>query len=439
MMGRFKFWRSLCMAGALVLIIGAGWAAAGPYSIDFLINPYHPDVFDSWLFGINNQGQATGYTVTKNAANHFVQNAVIYRAGVTQVLATGAPGGLGTSGLAINEGGDVVGNANNQMIFFAAGGATSFIGSPGFDFPTFRGLNNPGDVVINDFPADLYYDAERFAVWHAGTSQRIAALDSLYPYTLPPDPNDFNSGPSTANYSRRVTGLNDAGQFAASVSTLANFPNDPNDPNDDTFTEDYAYAYVFNGHDGASLLQPPTPGDEIDPITIDATGTVLGWAGDHLALWDLDGAVEAVLPDPTTPLKHTGGFGYSSVARNGLGRIVGVTTASGVEFYDPVSNTWTDITGSINGLGIGTFSSIQGFNDLGQFVGLVRPPTGGGVFGYVVSPVPEPSSLAICGVALVIAAAARHRKTGHAKCAAIENALGNLHQSTKGRCDDKTA
>ena len=81
-----------------------------------------------------------------------------------------------------------------------------------------------------------------------------------------------------------------------------------------------------------------------------------------------------------------------------------MTTGGGVELYDPTTNAWTDITPSIAGLGTGTFSTIQGFNDTGQFVGLVQPPQGGGVFGYVVSPVPEPSSLLLaivaCGGAL---------------------------------------
>ena len=97
--------------------------------------------------------------------------------------------------------------------------------------------------------------------------------------------------------------------------------------------------------------------------------------------------------------------------RNNLGQVVAVTLAGGVLFYDPVSTAWTDLTPSINGLGTGTFSTIQGFNDLGQFVGLVRPPQGGGVFGYVVSPVPEPATVTLCLMAFVIAGAFT-RRTG---------------------------
>jgi hypothetical protein len=111
--------------------------------------------------------------------------------------------------------------------------------------------------------------------------------------------------------------------------------------------------------------------------------------------------------------------GYPSVQRNYLGQIVGVTVAGGVQLYDPVANAWSDVTPSINGLGTGTFSTIQGFNDVGQFVGLVRPPQGGGVFGYVVSPVPEPSSLAICMAGLVFAAAVRRRNVCDARRSAV--------------------
>jgi hypothetical protein len=430
----------MCGLGVLLIhLAGTQCAIASQYTIDILINPYHPEIFDSWLFGINNQGQTTGYTVTRNAANHFVQNVVTYRAGNTQTLFTGATGGLSTSGLAINEGGDVVGNASDQLTFFPAGGGATPIAVPGFDFfPAVHGLNSSGSVLVNDYPSEQYNNAERFAIWNSGVSSRITAIESLYPYTLPPDPNDFNSGPSTSSFSRQITGLNNAGQFAASVEAIASDPHDPNDPNDDTFTEQYAHAYVFNGHGGFNYLQPPTPVDEIDPIAIDAAGSILGWAGDHLAIWGLDGAVKSVLPDPGTTLKHIGGFGYSSVAWNGLGQIVGVTTASGIEFYDPVTNAWTDITGSINGLGIGTFSSIQGFNDQGQFVGLVRPPVGGGVFGYVVSPVPEPSSPAIGMCGLIFTAAAGHRKGRTRRCCVVTHVTFDSDKSEKGRSDGKT-
>lgn len=122
--------------------------------------------------------------------------------------------------------------------------------------------------------------------------------------------------------------------------------------------------------------------------------------------------MQTILPLPGEPLNQSGYGDYPSVQRNNLGQIVGMTVGGGVQLYNPTLNAWSDITTSINGLGTGAFNTIQGFNDLGQFVGLVRPPQGGGVFGYVVSPIPEPSLLAICGVGLVVAAMRRGRRRG---------------------------
>ena len=108
------------------------------------------------------------------------------------------------------------------------------------------------------------------------------------------------------------------------------------------------------------------------------------------------GVLESILPDPGTLYYQGAGLlGYPTIQRNNLGQIVARTKTGGVLFYDPLTNAWTDITSTIDGLGTGTISTIQGFNDEGQFVGLVRPPAGGGSFGYVVSPVPEPSSVAL--------------------------------------------
>lgn len=63
----------------------ANRALAGSYSIDILIDPYHVGFVDSWLFDINDQGQATGYVIQRSG-NSAVRNSVIYSNGNIQVL-----------------------------------------------------------------------------------------------------------------------------------------------------------------------------------------------------------------------------------------------------------------------------------------------------------------------------------------------------------------
>ena len=418
MTGQLRLLRVFGLAVSLLSIAGAERAIASPYSIDILIDPYHPGIVDSWLFDINNQGQSTGYVI-EHVGNSFVRSAIIYRDGGTQVLTT-------HSSLDINNLGDVIGDdVNFSPNFTAAGGTSTPIEIANGFVSTFAsgGLNDSGNVLISTFlfdPADIPPDAySGLTIWNRGATEALSVLDPLYPYVNPPDPNDFNSGPSSSAFTASVTRLNNANQFAAGIHVFDADPMDPANPDDDVFNESFTHAYIYDGQGGYSLLHEQTPGEEIRPIDIDGVGTVFGWAGAQLALWGPNGALLSVLPDPGTTLSEFGYGGYPTAQRNNLGQVVALTVAGGVLLYDPVSNSWTDITPSIDGLGTGTFSTIQGFNDLGQFVGLVRPPQGGGVFGYVVSPVPEPSSLAICGIALSIVVAIRHRKACDAKCSAL--------------------
>ncbi len=391
-------------AAMLLLVAVADRATASPYSVDILIAPYHPGLVDSWLFDINEQGQSTGYII-QNLGAGPVRSAVNYRDGNTEIVPT-------RSSLDINNVGDTVGNdVDFQPQFVGAGEPAVPIEIPGYFASLFsRGcLNDSGNVLIQAFPNDpLDMPSNAFsglAIWNAGVTQTLSALDPLYPYMNPPDPQDFLSGPSSSSYTTNITRLNNLNQFAAGINRGDFDPVDPLNEEDDIYNDAYTQAYIYDGQGGYSNLEVLLPGDEIRPIDIDEAGVVLGWAGSQLALWGPTGALQSALPLPAELLNQSGAFGYPSVQRNNLGQIVGVTVAGGVQLYDPVTNAWSDITPSISGLGTGTFSTIQGFNDRGQFVGLVRPPAGGGVYGYVVSPVPEPAT----SVLLILAAMAGWR------------------------------
>ncbi len=398
--------RSASLIGATLVTLSLVCppAIAAAYSIDVLIDPFHPGVFDSWLFGVNEAGISTGYVV-QNTGGAFQQQGVSYQSGVLQDLPSVGPasGSLSYTGLAINISGAVVGNIGDLLHYFPANAAPVAIDATD-SFVSFRGgLNDSGNALVSAFPFDpaAVTVGDSFSLWSTGGMEVLSVLDPLFPNVAPPDPNDFNSGPSSSAFAQSVTGLNNANQFAADIRSFAFDPVDPDNFDDDVFTEAFVGAFIYDGQGGYHFLQIPTPGNEIVPLDIDEGGTVLGWVGGQLGLWGPDGAFQSKLPDPGVAFDQTGSFGYASAQRNNLGQVVAITEAGGVLRYDPNDAAWTDITASIIGPGIDTFSSIQGFNDAGQFVGLVRPTQGGGVFGYVVTPVPEPSSLVLVGLGFV--------------------------------------
>ncbi len=389
-----SFLRSLL----LCVVVAAGLvspvtSANAQYSIDYVISPYKPALLDSWFFGINNRGQATGYALTRNEQGALVQSAVTYHRGDLQALGSGDyTNYYANTGFAINNHGAVIGNLNNQPTLFTADHVQIPIIIPGFtvdvtsSLPGLRGINDFGTVLVNGYlglPADV---SERYGYWNTREFRALSILDPLYPNVLPPDPNDYNSGPWSFAYSQGATGLNNSRQFASGVRQFNYDPGDPSDPNDDTYSDQFIHAFVFNGRDRYHLLQSPEPGDELMPIGIDQRGSVFGWAGARLAIWNLDGRLLSVLPDPPTPIRPFGFGAFPTVQRNNLGQVVAITSA-GIALYDPQSGVWTDITSSIAGLDSGSFHTIQGFNDRGEFVGLATPPLHPtGVFAYVVSP-----------------------------------------------------
>lgn len=390
---------ALCASLALASLTNLAPAHA-QYTIDYLISPYKSGIADSWMFDINNQGQSTGYLTVKDANGKFSQDAVIYRNGEVQTVAS-TPGfkfAAVTYGRAINDQGDVVGSINRTPTYFsAATGTATTIDTPGMEYNQIYGINNAGSVLVNGWDSTVPQGyTENFQIWNNGTSRSLGALNALYPYTLAPDPNDPFSGISAFSSSFANTNLAKGDRFAAAVDYSTYDPKDLNNPDDDVVT-DSSSAFVFDGVDNYHLLASPAAGGVIRPINTMDDGSVFGWVGKHLALWNPDGTLREMLPDYEGGIRLYGYGGYPSVQRNSLGQIVAITDARGIARYDPLTGTWSDVSSTIIGLGTGIFDSIQGFNDLGQFVGLVRPPSsgGGGTFGYVVTAVPEPGALAL--------------------------------------------
>lgn len=249
-----KFWQTLGLATALLSLAGTERANATPYSIDILIDPNHPGIVDSWLFNINNLGQSTGYVVD-HVGSSFIQSAIAYQNGNTQVLATGGAGSFALAGFALNNLGEVVGNIGDAPHFFG-GGPPVPIEVPDKFVSLFvagllpGGLNDSGNVLIGAYPNEPISTPtgafSGLALWNQGVAEPLSTLDALYPFVNPPDINDFNSGPSSGVYTASVTGLNNASQFAAGLHYSDFDPGDPNNSDDDVFNDYFTQAYIYN-------------------------------------------------------------------------------------------------------------------------------------------------------------------------------------------------
>lgn len=423
-MGTFRTFltTALALAGAL----GLAGSARADFAINFVIDPYVAGVGDSWFFGINNQGQATGYTATTVGGN-FVQAPVIYQNGTIRNLAPAAPYSSDYSanaGAAINNRGDVAGSTGGQPTYFAAGGVNTPIVLPADLFGTggptpgesavtgssiVRGLNDSGTVLLNvgpgNFPGPAPF-SERYGLWNSGTFTTLTALDGFFPFASTPDT-------FTLGYSASITGLNNANQFAATVvNGTFDFDFNPT-------TAPSQSSFYYDGTTGTySLLQPRVSGDALEVLSMSEDGSALGWSGNRLVTWNPDGTIRSVLPDPSPGirLRRNGAFGYGSAYRNNLGEVVAVTTAGGAAIYSPATSSWRNITREIAGRGTGRIQNVQGFNDHQQFVGLATPPLGGlgGVRGYVVSPTPLPPTVLGAGVGALALLAARRLRRGPA-------------------------
>jgi hypothetical protein len=412
---------SACSLALLTIAASGSTSAAQQYAIDIVHDPFHPGVRDSWFFDVNNSGQVGGYIIPPAPAANRRQ-AVIYQNGAAQVV---LPGTTATV-RAINNQGDVIADTSSGTMAFVSGanGTVTPINIPGIGSTLGAGgfynkpLNDLGNVLTVRYvdPADMPPNAfSGLGIWNVNGYTALSALDPLYPYVNPPDVNDFNSGPSSFTATVSNTGFNKLNQFAASTYDEGYDPKDPLDPDDDTSTEEYNHAYLYDGHGGYKFLEQRSPTEPIRPIEIDDSGTVLGWTGHDLALWGSTGALLSVLPAPAAGLLEFGYGGEPSVQRDSAGNIVAITRSKdGILLYDPKSNIWTDVTPLISGLPAGsTFDSIQGFNDHGEFVGLVAPPGLGGTYGFVASPVPEPATFMLSVIGLAAVGGCRRGRRSH--------------------------
>jgi probable HAF family extracellular repeat protein len=159
---------------------------------------------DGAAFGINNQGEAAGYSGTCTAANH----AVLWENGTATPLPDlGVPGA--SFGIAINDQGQIVGqvfSADGTTVYGALwqnGAITSFGTLPG-DFTSFaEGINNQGEVVGSTQLSNG--DWSHAFIWQNGV---MKDLNTLFPA-------------SSNLYATMANSINESGQISGMATVLS--------------------------------------------------------------------------------------------------------------------------------------------------------------------------------------------------------------------------
>jgi len=159
---------------------------------------------DGAAFGINNQGEAEGYSGTCTAANH----AILRENGTGIPLPDlGVPGA--SLGIAINDQGQIVGqvaSADGTTYYGALwqSGAITNLGTLPGDFTSFaEGINNQGQVVGSTQDSD--YNWSHAFIWQNGV---MTDLNTLFPA-------------SSNLYATMANSINERGQISGIATVLS--------------------------------------------------------------------------------------------------------------------------------------------------------------------------------------------------------------------------
>ena len=296
----------------------------------------------SYALGINDAGQVVGYSDT---ANYGTQHAFLYSGGKMTDLGTLGQGN--SWAYAINNTGQVVGFSNtNQGIsaFLYSGGTITNLGSLFGSFSSAYAINNVGQVV------------------------GITAVAGTPPHAFLYTAGKMVDLGSTGNSDSRALGINTAGQV---VGMMNNRP------------------FLLSGGQ-VSVLGSSNGGAS----AINASGQVVGWmstpTGDtHAFLYSAG------------KLTDLGALAHSSYslaqAINDAGQVVG---SNGPHAFLFSNGKMMDLNSLISPESHWTLFNANGINNKGQIVGYGSNPSGT-THAFLLSPVPEPSSLVLLGLGAV--------------------------------------
>jgi probable HAF family extracellular repeat protein len=361
-MKRFThFWTVVAL---LVALSGETAVAISPYHITdlgTLGGTY------SQARGINIHGDVVGSSTTTSGDEH----AFLYHDGAMTDLGVLYSGDTSSQSHGINDSGIVVGRSVGATSnpFYTSGDQMHFVGSLGGNYGWATGITNAGQIV--GISADSNGNTHAFLATN-GSMTDLGTLSNTDNYTIAYGVNELGS---VTGYS---SGPNMSEAFLFRNGQMHGLGN----------LGGYSRGFAVNNLDhvaGASIIN--SNGDEHAFFWHDGTMTDLGTTAgaitsQGLGMNNLDQVVGTLVFDPSDGTKNHG-FLFTD------GVMIDVNSLL------PANSGWV-------------LRDAQGINDLGQIVGFGN--IGGEQHAYLLTPVPEPSVLALIAVSgILIAIFTQHR------------------------------
>jgi probable HAF family extracellular repeat protein len=317
--------------------------------------------------GINNGGQVVGEGGTSGGDNH----AFLYSAGCMQDLGAldlGLPGGAHSVASGINDNGQIVGTTGiggsvSHAFLCSGSGPMQDLGSLYGPYSYASGINNDGQIVGRSHGPDS--PTRAFLYSGSGPMQDLGTLGG-----------SFSS----------ARAINNLGQVAGEA----------------TISDGTHHAFRYSDgvmQDLNGFLQNLNPLVEASwAYAINDGGQVVGEA--YISGGTSSGSTFAFLYSGSGLVQNLDTFGWyhsSALAINNNGQVVGKANNSSI-YYDHAflysDGVTQDLNNLIDSASGWTLASATGINDNGWICGTGRNPSGE-THAFLLTPVPEPSSLVI--------------------------------------------
>jgi len=325
----------------------------------------------SYAYGINASGQVVGWS-DMTSSSPYSPYAFLYSNGTMTNLGT-VPNGGGTQANGINDSGQIVGQTTggNGNGFLYSNGVMTLVNTPaGYSSSQPTAINDSGQIAGFFYKGNNPWNTpERAFLYSNGTMQDLG--------TLPSGGSSYATG---VNANGQVVGGSGNGYFA--------------------------HAFLYSAGTMTDLGTISAKFDGSSATGINASGQVVGYCDvaegyyQHAFLYS-----NGTMAD----LGTFGGLGSQALGINSSGQVVGWAEINGgyKDAFLDSNGTMTDLNSLIDPASGWILGSANAINDSGQIAGCGY--VGGNDHAFLLTPIPEPSTLALllAGVVGVLALAWR--------------------------------